>query len=138
MIPAVVPIKLTRGDLHRMGLRIRTKVWDPDANDGAGGYVPGPYRDLTGCSVLAQVRKTTEDTTVLGAWTATILDQNDAATKGKVRLEMPHAVSKLLPLTNDKTKEIWVYDVQIEDPSGEPETYIGGPLRVIGDTSRDD
>lgn len=138
MIPANVPIVLTRGDYSVMGLRIRTLVWDPSANDGEGGYVPGDYRDLTGCTVLGQVRRSVDDATVLATFTPTILNQADAATKGKVRLELFHADTKDLPLTNDKTKEIWVYDVQVAGPTDEPETYIGGSCKVRGDVSRDD
>lgn len=138
MIPANQPITLTRGDYFPMGLRIRTMVWDPTANDDAGGYVPSDYRDLTGCTVLGQIRKTTEDPTVLATFTATILNQVDDATVGKVRLELFHEDTKDLPLTDDKAKLVWGYDIQVLDPSGEPETYVTGSVKVKGDYSRDD
>ena len=83
-----------------------------------------------GCTVAGQIRAT-PDGEVLANFTGTIQDQTDPDTKGRILWELFNEDTQPLPLTDPKNK--WGYDLQITDPSGEPETAQYGSVTVKGD-----
>lgn len=136
MNPVNQPITLWRGDYFSMGMRLRDTVWNPALNDGEGGYEPGDYQDLTGCTVAGHIRRTPDDPEILASFTGTILDQSDPDTKGRILWELFHEDTKDLPLNPDaKTK--WGYDLQVSSPDGEPDTPQYGSVTVKGDYTHD-
>lgn len=133
MIPHVEDITIRFGDAKEIFFRVRERVWDPAANGGAGGWVAGDYRDLTGWTVLSQIRQTTEDATILLTFTPTLGDQSDLVNgRGAVLLKLTGVQTAGLARTLTSA----VYDVQLTDAAGDPWTYIAGAVAFVKDTSR--
>lgn len=125
MIPAVSNIKFVRGDSYSKFGRVRTKVWD-----GVQGiYVPGPYRDLTGWTGLAQVRASVDSATVLFEFDVEL--GNQGTTLGSFFI-------KALPeYTKDLTVLEGVWDLEWTTSTGEKLTYASGTVELIPDVSRE-
>lgn len=123
--------EMVRGDYFDIVFRVRTRVWNPALNGGAGGYEAGDYVDLTGYEGNFQVRAT-PDAAVMAQGVVTILEpQADPDVTGSVLLEIPEAQALLLvPGTQG-------FDVQLRDSLTRPKTYISGSLIVYADFTRD-
>lgn len=130
MIPAPVDITIRRGDTKIVFFRVRERVWNPAANGGAGGYLPGAYRDLTGWTILSQIRETTESASPAATFTATLSDQ--VAVPGGVTLRLPPATTAGLTLPVGGG----VWDVQLTDTVGDVHTYLAGAVTFEKDVSR--
>lgn len=124
-------IEFVRGDSYSLFGRVRTKVWDSAANDGVGGYVPGPYRDLTGWTGRAQVRASLVTTTVLFSFTVEL--GNQVTTPGSFFIKAVPADTE--NLSDLQLKGVW--DLEWTSPTGEVVTPIGGSVTLEGDVSRD-
>ena len=82
--------------------------------------------DLTGCSLLMQVKERKEDNRV---WVT--LTESDGLTIGGIDNNQI-ALYKRMPLKCGK----YYYDIQFTFPTGRVKTYIAGHLTVEGDVSR--
>lgn len=126
MIPAPVDITLRRGDTKLIFFRVRQRTWD----NALGKWVPGAYRDLTGWSVLSQIRVTADaPDPPLATFSVTL--SNQATTPGGVTLRLAPAVTSALDLP-----EGGVWDVQLTDGAGDVFTYIAGAVSFEKDVSR--
>lgn len=123
-------IKIRRGDTKTIFFRVRERVWNSAANGGAGGYLPGPYRDLTGWTVLSQIRETTESAEPTATFAPTLSDQ--VAVPGGVTLKLAHTITATMTLPIGGG----VWDVQLTDAAGDVHTYIAGAVTFEKDVSR--
>jgi hypothetical protein len=126
MKPANKPIYIRFGDIHEIFFRVRRKIWNGTAwvNDG--------YQDLTGYEVLIQVRQTTEKDVLL-TYTITLGDQTDEEFgRGAVYAKLTSVQTKALA----RNLSEGVYDVQITDTLGNPNTYVEGKVTFGKDVSR--
>lgn len=123
MIPAVVDIEFTRGDSYSKFFRARDRVWDA----GTSSYVPGPYKDLTGWTGLAQCRATIDDASVLFLFTVTL--GNQITTPGSFFVTAAPAITK------DLTTFVGVWDLQWTTNTAEVYTYCGGKVTLKKDVS---
>jgi hypothetical protein len=130
MQPSPKPIRLTRGDFYELYMRIRERVWD----EGSQSWVPGAYRDLTGWSGQAQMRRTYDDPDVLATFDVVLDDQTQPDTVGGVFVRLEDAVTATLPVTDDKNR--WVWDLEMIDLAGKPATYLQGSVTVKPDVTR--
>lgn len=112
-VPERVPMSHYRGDTLAFMLRL----WDDTAKT-----VPS---DLTGSTVLAQVRSVPDSEEIIATFT-TDVDANE------ITLTLLPAVTELLP-------EDAAYDVQIDWQSdgANIQTIVAGPLTAPPDVSRD-
>jgi hypothetical protein len=124
VIPAPVNIAFVRGDSYSKFGRVRTKVWDATAQ----AYIPGPYRDITGWTGLAQVRATVDTATVLFEFTVTV--GNQETVPGSFFLTAAPAVTAAL------TTLAGVWDLQWTTDTGEVYTYAAGTVTLTKDVSR--
>jgi hypothetical protein len=79
----------------------------------------GQALDLTGYSVASQMRKSYQSSTY-HAFTASVYD----ATAGKIRLQLTDEQSGAIPMGR------WLYDVEIESPTGARTRVIEGIVTV--------
>lgn len=113
MKPARDDLLIYRGDTLKRSYKLR----DEDTKDPI---------DITGWTFLAQVRKNSEDDTVVLTPTVSIVD----ATGGEFKFESPPADTK------DLTPGRYVWDLQSTTPAGEVDTWVAGEAIVAGDVSR--
>lgn len=126
MQKASFTIKFVRGDSYSLFGRIRTKVWD----EGSQEYVPGPYRDLTGWTGLAQVRTNLASSTVLFSFD--VILGNQTTTPGSFFIEAQPADTE--NLADNQLTGVW--DLEWTSPTGEVITPIGGAVQLEGDVTR--
>lgn len=130
MIAAKKDLQIRFGDVFRLLLRVRQRTL-------AGGvWVPGPYRDLTGWTILSQIRVNADSETVITTFTSTLGDQEDEELgRGSFTLslssETTAALRALSPIPSNA-----VYDVQLTAPSGDAYTYVEGKVTFLKDVSR--
>jgi hypothetical protein len=124
MIPGVSNLEWVRGDSYSKFGRVRTKVWDGLTSS----YVPGPYRDLTGWTGLAQVRESVDAPAVLFELAVTL--GNQGTSLGSFFLTATPAD------TADLTIFEGVWDLQWTTNAGEILTYVGGTVTLKKDVSR--
>jgi hypothetical protein len=79
----------------------------------------GQALDLTGYTVASQMRKSYQSSTAY-AFTASISN----ATQGKIRLQLTDEQSEAIPPGR------WLYDVEIESPSGQRTRVVEGIVTV--------
>jgi hypothetical protein len=89
--------------------------------------VPPVPRDLTGWSAFSQVRKTATSTDVEAEW-----EIDPLGSDGMINMYLSGPMTQ--PWTAIKTL---VSDVQLTDPSGDPETVLTINLQVAQDVSRE-
>jgi hypothetical protein len=119
-LPPTHTIDFTGGDALKFAFQIK----DKDLDDPEAPPVP---RDLTGWTSLAQVRQTATSDEILATWAILPLDAT-----GIVHMKLTGDLTQpLIPL---KTV---VSDVQLTDPSGDPETVLRITLNVAQDISRE-
>lgn len=123
MIPAVVDIEFTRGDSFSKFFRARDRVWD----EGEGAYVPGPYKNLTGWTGLAQVRATLDSSEVLFEFTVTL--GNQGTTPGSFYVECIPATTQSLSVLAG------VWDLQWTTAAGKVYTYAKGAVKLNKDVT---
>lgn len=113
------------GDALRFWLTITDP--DPDSPDPENPVmIP---RDLTGWTVAAQIRKSTKPTdSVLASFVFNTLDET-----GEI-------AAYLTPVESTKLDGIRAgrWDLQLTDPSGDPETIMYGPAQPAGQVTRDE
>lgn len=127
MIPFQHDITIRFGDSKQIFFRVRERTWNGTA------WVAGPYRDLTGCTILSQVRATTEAADPILEFTPTLGDQEDEVDgRGSVILYVADEVTRAL----ERTLTAGVWDAQIEDAGGDVLTYIEGAVTFAKDVSR--
>lgn len=132
MTPIVKNLFVRFGDSHQLFFRIRERVY----NETTGTYEPGPYRDLTGWTVLCQVRTTHDAPDPLYVYDTTLGDQADLVSgRGSVLLTATAATTGALRTVDPRPEEA-VYDIQLTTPSGEVYTYIEGAITFKKDVSR--
>lgn len=124
MRPVTRTIEVYQGDTFHFYFRIRKKVWDTNAQQ----YVASDYLDLTGSTVLAQIRESAISGTVLATFTATL--SNQTTTPGGILLALTPALTAALPATGG------VWDVQVTNTASEVRTYINGVVNVYLQVSR--
>jgi hypothetical protein len=129
MQPAVKDITIRRGDTKELFFRVRTKVW----NATTSAWEPGPYKDLTGYTVAAQVRTAKDATSILLTFAVTLGNQADLTNgRGAVLLKIPGTDTAAVPLAT----VTGVYDVQFTEPDGDPFTYLEGNVLFTEDVTR--
>lgn len=124
MIPGEKDIEFVRGDFYERFGRVRTKVWDAQAQT----WVPGSYRDITGWTGICQVRETVDSETVLFSFTVTLGNQTTAPGSFFIRA-LPAVTQGLEVLTG-------VYDLQWTLPDAKVYTYVTGKVTLKKDVSR--
>jgi hypothetical protein len=127
MKPVSKPITIRFGDVHEILFRVRKRIWNGTA------WIDQGYQDLTGYSVLIQVRKSTESPDVLLTYTVILGDQTDevngrGVVYAKVTGEMTGSLVR--SLTTGK------YDIQMTDPQGNTRTPVEGDVTFEKDVSR--
>lgn len=115
MLPVERNISIYRGDTYKMLVR----VWTLTEDDNSGG----PF-DLTGTTVLAQIRSSVNDVMPQTTFvTAT-------PTAGVVQLTLTSGQTALLTMPA-------VYDVQLHLPDGTVRTLVQGTIIINNDVSHD-
>jgi hypothetical protein len=120
MEPATYDLTLYQGDDRKLTFRLREQNED---------LTPGAYIDLTGSTPKAQIRATPEDPTVAAEFTATLLDQT--TTPGGVQLVLTGAQTAALD-----PAITYSWDVQVENPATEVQTYLRGSVTVEAQVTR--
>lgn len=129
MIPTTLDITIRFGDYKEIFFRVRDRVF----NSGTGEWEPGSYRNLTGYTILSQVRLTEDDPTPLLTFTSTLGNQAEPVNgTGSVLLKLTGTQTGGVSRTTTKAK----WDVQMTDPAGDPATYIAGDVTFVKDVSR--
>jgi hypothetical protein len=115
--PGVYDFSVYQGDTKKFSLVI-----------SAGPPPSGPYTpvDLTGCTILSQIRATPGAAQPEATITCAITD----AVNGEVLLSMAPAVTAAM------TAGSKVWDMEITFPSGDKYTYLKGAVTVVGDVTR--
>lgn len=132
MTPISKNVTIRFGDHHRIFFRVREREWD----ELQGKYVPGPYRDLTGYTILSQIRTTADDATTLAQYAPTLGNQADLELgRGAVWLDLTATETGALRDLDPRPKEA-VYDVQLTTPASEVYTYVEGKVVFVQDVSR--
>lgn len=124
MRPVTRKIEIYQGDTFVFYFRIRTKVYDEQVL----AWIPSNYLDLTGSTVLAQVRASVASSVVLATFSATLTNQT--TTPGGITLTLTPTQTSALPSTGG------VWDVQVTNGSGVVRTYINGEVAVLQEVSR--
>lgn len=132
MSPVKKDVTIRFGDSHQIFFRVRERVW----SELEDKFVPGPYRDLTGWTVLAQIRATTDSEVVLLTYTPTLGNQADEVLgRGSIWLDItPTQTNQVRAMNPQPTGG--VYDVQLTTPAGEVYTYLEGKINFAKDVSR--
>lgn len=121
MDPYVMPITIRRGDTKEIFIRARTAVW----NDTLNVWEPGPYKDLTGYTFLAQIRLT--DDTLVATFTITVSDQSDLVNgRGSILLKISDEIT--LAISSTYTTASW--DLKFTEPDGDTFTYVEGAVTL--------
>ena len=129
MKPLKKDIEIRRGDTFELFFRVRTRVWNPALNGGAGGYEPGPYRDLTGYTVTSQFRSSEDAADPALTFTCTLTNQT--TTPGGVLVRATPAQTAALTIFAGG------YDVQLATAGMvDAWTYIEGTVTVDKDWTR--
>lgn len=129
MIPTTLDITIRFGDYKEIFFRVRDRVF----NSGTGQWETGNYRDLTGYTVLSQVRVLEDDAAPILTFTSTLGNQADPVNgTGAVLLKLTGTQTAGVSRTTTKAK----WDVQMTDLSGDPATYIAGDVTFVKDVSR--
>ena len=121
MRPGVYNTDRYRGDSFLLMMRLR---------EAGTPTVPGPYINLTGRTVFAQLRDAAvlDGGLVLAPFTSTILDQ--AAVPGGITIALPPVSTLALP-------DITFFDVEVTiTATGWKRTYVRGTINWSGDYSR--
>ena len=110
-LPLTYDLCYYRGDTYRRTIRLR------ELNEDG---TPGDPYDLTGCTVLAQVRQYYDGDVI--STVSTVVDPDQVNNKGCINLELD---------TNMETMggDFAVWDMEVTWPSGDKTTYLKG--RVI-------
>lgn len=129
MTPFQKDIKIRRGDTKEIFFRVRTKVF----NELTLAWEAGPYKDLTGYTVSAQVRTTKDAATPLLTFAVTLGNQADEAVgRGAVLLKITAAQTAAVPLSTTTG----FYDVQFTEPDLDVFTYVEGAVLFSEDVTR--
>lgn len=119
------------GDALRFWLTIEdpNPDYDPDLPEDPDTNPQMKPRDLTGWSVAAQIRKSTKlADPVLAVFEFNILDET-----GEIAAYLtPEESTKLDGVRAGR------WDLQLTDPSGDPETIMYGPAAPAGQVTRDE
>lgn len=126
MTPASKDIEIRLGDSKELFIRIRSRIWD----SASSTYIPGDYIDITGWTILSQIRITSEDASPLLTFTSTIYPQ--ATTPGGFSLKL--TATQTGGLARNLTSGVW--DCQITESSGDVNTYVAGNVTFVKDVSR--
>jgi hypothetical protein len=115
-------IEIYQGDSRDIFFRVKRKVSsNPDSYE---------YIDVTGCTVLSQIRPSYSSEVVLATFQGTIANQSTS--RGGVLLHLdPTVTSSLLP------GQAAVWDCQLTFPGGgEVKTFLAGRVTVTPEVSR--
>lgn len=117
----IYPLKFVSGDAYELPVQVVDP--DPDSPDPDDPVlIP---RNLTGWSVIAQIRRTAR----LDAPLVATFAVSGLGTDGMINLY-------LSPTESRKVDRECGWDLQLTDPSGKPQTILGGPVIPQGDYSR--
>lgn len=119
MEPYTMPITIRRGDTKEIFIRVRTAVW----NSTTDVWEPGPYKDLTGYTFLAQIRLL--DDTLVATFTITMSDQSDL-TNGIGAILLKITDETTLAISSTLTTGLW--DLKFTEPDGDTFTYVEGAV----------
>jgi hypothetical protein len=126
MRPAPQDLDITRGDFFSFFFRIKDK--NPDGSTG-------DFHDLTGWTGIAQIRESVDAPTPLAEFDINFADQT--AYPGGVLISLDEVVTATLNFTgNTVSKVIGVWDVQLTNELGEPNTFLTGNVTLWKDVSR--
>lgn len=112
-VPATQDITITRGDSMDMLITVRRNG------------VPVP---LTGATVTGQIRASADDAAVLATFTCVLADQG--TNTGQVACSLDKAETALIAVTSA------VYDLQIDWPSGNRDTFLYGAVTIRKDVTK--
>jgi hypothetical protein len=117
-LPALVPLKLYRGD---------TRTWEDTFTYAPlpGATVGQPF-DLTGYGFLAQIRGGAESAVVMAVIDVEVLD----APAGRIRRTLSAIEARKLLIGTG------YWDLQLTRPDGSVRTYMAGKVKIMGDSSR--
>jgi hypothetical protein len=118
VIPTKRDLQIYRGDDFEFPFRLK---------DSAGAYI-----DITGWTILAQVRASADDDVVIVTLTPNIdPDQSAGGNRGMCVLTLTDVqTASLEPSTSD------VWDLQTTDTNGKDQTWLAGKVTVVADVSR--
>jgi hypothetical protein len=123
--PYAQDIEVYRGDFFSFFFRVYRV--NPDGSQGA-------YEDLTGWTGLAQIRASENDASVIATFTFT--PANQTTFPGGVLLSLDETVTETFTLAGQATSgKLGVWDVQLTNTLGEPNTYIKGAVMLEKDVS---
>jgi hypothetical protein len=125
MKPATLDIEIYRGDAFSLFFRV--KEIQPDTTEI---YVP-----LTSWTGAGQIRGSVDDTTVIASFTVTFANQTTYP--GGVLLSLTAATTSALTYAGTMPmKDIGVYDIELVNDLGEPNTFLTGAVTLIKDVTR--
>ena len=114
--------------LGPLRVTLRNPSVDPD--------VPGTPLNLTGCTVLGQVRKSP---TAYGPPEADfVVAMASDLTQGYFDLTIPDEITATLPMIVDATMTRFYYDIELIDALGRVIPLHYGELRVVPEVTRED
>lgn len=120
MTPGDYPLAIYAGDYRKLPIiQLGDEITQQDES------VVFEPKDLTGCTVQAQIRSRRGSATLKAAFVCTI---QEPATDGKVLVEL--MASQSGNLTRDG-----VWDLQVVDADGRPETWLTGEVTVTRDVT---
>jgi len=121
----IYALRFVTGDAFPASGTLDVQVVDPDPDSPDPDNPVMIPRNLTGWTGKAQIRQTTKkDAPLIATITLTGFGSD-----GKIHMYIPSSE------TNKVTRPCG-WDLEITDPSGRPETILGGPVEPQGDYSR--
>lgn len=117
MLPGTKDLAIYQGDTFILRLRLKLST-ARNVND---------YIDLTGCSVVAQIRSTEDSNTIIAPFTTVV--ENQTTNKGEVTISLANTTTTAM--TQDG-----LYDVQVTFPDGTVTTYLRGKVTLTKEVTR--
>lgn len=116
--PAPLDLTIYQGDSHDIFFRLK-------ARDGSGNMV---YKDITGCTVKAQIRATKDAATPLAEYTATLSDQT--TTTGGCLLHLDPDVTAAI------VADLGVWDCEVGFSATDKKTILAGNVTFTKEVTR--
>lgn len=125
MKPASQNIDITRGDFFSIFVRLRPKNVDG---------TPGDYTSLAGWTGKAKAKADYDTVEVLATFTVTLADQ--VAYPGGVLVSLDDTVTSTLSFVGaGQSKKIGIWDLEMTNTLGEPNTFLTGDVTLWKDVS---
>jgi hypothetical protein len=124
-LPGSYGLNIYQGDRIEKAFRLRDAEYDSQ-----GKIIPGDYKDLTGYTAQAEIRKSKGQSIPDASFTCTI-DPDQITNAGLVTIVLLPADCKAL------NEGGYLWDLQLKLDAAHIKTYLAGPVVVIGEVTDD-